>query len=39
MMYWWVWVGGRVYRMFFDGTNIRYEGNGKYIVAKPPVKK
>lgn len=36
MMYFWIWIEGNAYRVWFDETmhTIRYEGNGRFIVAK-----
>lgn len=39
MMYWYVWVGARVYKMFSDGATIRYEGNGPLVVNNKEVVK
>lgn len=32
MTFFTVWVDFRMYRVYFDGVNLRYEGNGAFVV-------
>jgi len=34
MRVYFVWVLGKVYRLYVEGNNIRYEGNGKFVVQQ-----